>query len=154
MTEDVIITNQYPGVEYQVESGGDLGPYSEDREIDGAMWRVQNAMFHKDDLNWYRQLADEPAYAVVQNADGSISYYTKATPTMSWGTSDWDGNGQRGVFSILDFYSTADGSDYTNAVQGAATAAGASGGGLVLIPPGTYDISQAIELAIGHLTPR
>lgn len=49
----------------------------------------------------------------------------------------------RDIFSVKDFGATGDGStDDTTAVQAAITAAGTAGGGEVLLPRGTYVISQ------------
>jgi hypothetical protein len=145
MTSDVIIQNDYPGAEYIETVDTGPGPYAEDREVDGAMWRVQNAQFNKDDQNWYRQVDGQPAFAVVQQVNGSISYY-RNDDDASWPASGWTGNGQRGIYNVVDFGALANGDNDAPAIQLAADAANSGGGGVVLLPPGTYVIYDTILL--------
>jgi hypothetical protein len=146
--EDIVITKAYPGVEYSATESGGL--HFEDREVGGAMYRAINATLNQPDHSspyWQRVVSGTDAFAVVQNADGSLGFL-KAPSDSTWAPDAWLGNGQRGVFNVYDFGAIGDGSTPdTTAIQAAADAIGESGlGGVVYLPRGTFLISDAILL--------
>jgi hypothetical protein len=142
---DLQATGANPGVEYLPVSGPQM-PYNEDRQVTlpsgpGAqMYRTVNAQFQAASNNWLVKNSSAPAYAEVQNPDGSIHYYA----LNSSGT--WDGSGNNAVFNGADF-GMVPGTDSTAALNNAINAALNAGGGEVFIPPGSYDIFDVIDLA-------
>jgi hypothetical protein len=74
---------EYPATLYEPAAPEVNGVYHEDREVNlsgavGAsqMYRTYNAQLNPAGGNWIIQTAGLPAYATVQNPDGSIHYYT------------------------------------------------------------------------------
>jgi len=140
-TTDVIINKTYPATEYDATESGHT--YFEDREIDGVMYRAQNATF--DGTSW-SQPGSGASYATTQNSDGSIGHYFMPASSMPWTTWVY-GNGQRGVFNVRDFGAVGDGlADDRQWIQNANDAAVLEGGGYIYLPAGTYLISAAILL--------
>jgi hypothetical protein len=148
-TTDVIISINYPGVEYDATESGAL--HFEDREVDGAMYRVTNATFDRDAITgpqWARVASGQDSYAIVQNSDGSLGFL-KAPASDTWGPEGWLGNGQRGVFNVYDFGAAGNGTTPdAAAIQAAADAIGEAGG-VLYFPRGTFFIDTAITLSNG-----
>jgi hypothetical protein len=140
--DDIVIENDAPGMQFE-----GLEPeavYAEDREVEGVMYRTQNAQYSASSAQWSLQLPMQGAYAVSQNLDGSIGFLQK--PAESSPFTEWNGNGQHGVFNVRDYGATGNGTtDDTASIQAAVNAAGVLGG-VVYVPPGTYLISAAILL--------
>src|ERR1700733_4614110 len=144
---DVDIHKTYPGVLYDATETGFT--YFEDREVDGILYRVQNAYFDTTVgvLKWRGKDPSKPAFAIAQNADGSVSHYTKAFTILTPPWTVWDGDGQRGIFDVRDFNAKGDGvTDDHAAIQNAANAVPPTGG-IVYLPPGNYLITSTILLS-------
>lgn len=107
MSEDVNINNQCPGVEYDPTESG--GAYHEDREVtptsgSSQMFRTYNAQFNKSTFEWgFPPGGSAPAYATVQNSDGSLHFFTNPSEAEAWTT--WAGSGNNTVFNAVDFAS-------------------------------------------------
>jgi|SRR5580700_2093209 hypothetical protein len=142
-TSDIDINKNYPAVLYDATEP--LATYFEDREVNGVMYRVQNATYGTGTTPWSLKLSSAPAFAIVQNPDGSTSNFTMPAGSSPWAV--WEGDGQRGIFDVRDFGATGTGLlDDSSAIQNAANAAHANGGGVVYLPAGTYLIQFAILL--------
>ena len=96
---------EYPATQYEPASPEANGVYHEDREVNlsGAvggsqMYRTYNAEFFPSSMNWQIQTSGLPAYATVQNPDGSIHYYTLNTATGLW-----VGSGNNAVYNAVDY---------------------------------------------------
>lgn len=141
---DVVISKSFPAVEY-VPVAPEVGTYFEDREINGVMYRLQNATY--DGTQWTAKTS-AASFATTFNADGSISHYMVPAGVSSWTTWQYLGNGQQRVFNVRDFGAVGDGNaDDTTAIQDAAAAAAASAiGGYIYLPAGKYLISSYIPL--------
>lgn len=147
MSSDVIITKPVPAVEYDATETNKT--YFEDREINGVMYRTQNATatFSNQIATWMQKQPAKNSYATTQNADGSISHLMVPAGTSSWTVDQWQGNGQYRVFNVKDFGAVGDGMhDDSGAINLANSAAVALGGGYIYVPPGTYLIQSMITL--------
>jgi hypothetical protein len=153
-TNDLRAWGTNPGTEYAPTNAfPPTGtPYNEERQvtlpgIGTQIYRTVNAYFNNNTKSW-TAVSSGPAYAEVQNPDGSIHFYTLNTTT-----GNWEGSGNNAVFNAVDYgMSTATGFDNTNALTLAINAAFSSGG-IVYIPPGTYEFSGTVSLSIGDLPP-
>ncbi len=145
MSTSYPISGPYPGLEYIPGSPESDGIYHEDREIDGALWRVYNATFDGSQWSYPSGSPSDLAYALVQNTDGSISFktYSGSSP---WATTDWVGSDNHTVFNAADYGMVPGGDPGDNAtfLQNAINDAAAGGGGRVFIPAGGYPISGTI----------
>jgi hypothetical protein len=110
---DLIATGTYPGTQYLADSSG---PYHEDREVTltggpgSQMYRVYNAAFDSSLHKWARKDSTLPAYATVQNPDGSIHYYKLNTTTGLW-----EGSDNNSIYNAADYgMSTTDTSGGVN----------------------------------------
>ncbi len=87
---DLIASATDPGTHYEALEAN--GVYHEDREVTvpggpgSQMWRVYNAEFFSSSGLWEIQNSSLPAYATVQNPDGSIHYYTSPPGLTQWST--------------------------------------------------------------------
>jgi hypothetical protein len=156
---DIIVNNEYPAVQYEPASPEENGVYHEDREATlssptpgSQMFRTYNAQFNPggDPPSWGFNNPDLPAYATVQNPDGSIHYFTNPEGMDTWTT--WAGSGNNAVFNAVDYgMSTSDPSGVGNtaALQAAVNAAIEAGaaGGTVKIPAGVYKISGPVTIS-------
>ena len=103
---NLIASGQNPGTEYQPAETD--GVYHEDREVTvsgspgSQMYRTYNAQFEILGSTWSIQTPGLPAYATVQNPDGSIHYLTSPAKS-TWLTSEWVGNGNNAVYNGVDF---------------------------------------------------
>jgi hypothetical protein len=149
---DLQATGTNPGAEYLPASGPPTAPYNEDRQVTLSggpgtqMYRTVNAYFDQTHEKWVPVNTSAPAYATVQNPDGSIHYYMLNTATGLW-----EGSGNNAVYNAVDYDLVAGGDAMANttALNNAIAAALAGGGGVVAIPPGTYDISGPLNIAAG-----
>ncbi len=145
---DLMATGQNPGATYTPTSG----PYHEDRWASVSqgpgwqMFRVHNAKYDSTSGFWKPMGSGSPAYATVQNPDGSIHFFTQPAGQDQWQT--WAGSGTNAVFNAVDFgLSTGDlvGTNNQAALQAAITTAFNAGGTLV-IPSGTYHIAGTVNI--------
>ncbi len=137
---DLNATGADPGSTYTVTSGS--GIYREDRSIaaTGQMFRVYGAALQTDGA-WQLQGDATAAYATVQDSQGNIHYYTLDTDTGLW-----EGSGNNNVYNAVDYglSTTGGGIDNTAALNAAVAAAIIAGGGTILIPQGSYDLSGPV----------
>jgi hypothetical protein len=147
---NIEIQKNYPAVQYEPNDPAHepAGVWHEDHEIDGAMYRAANASF--DDANtkqWFLKDMNQPAYARVQNTDGSTSYLYMPANSPRWLTPAWLGTGQPVMYHVANYGMSPSNTDVKNqqALQAALTAAHASGG-IVYIPAGTYQINGTVSL--------
>jgi hypothetical protein len=158
-TDDLAVVKSCPAIDYYAAESNAV--YHEDREINGAMFRVSNAQYNYEDTTWTSMNHDLNAYAIVENTDGSINYLY--VPSVinggpeEWPMSTWQGQGQPEVYNALNYGLVA--SDSSAGAQNAAalTAAiqavlegsvlGGPPGGLILIPAGTYYVSGPISFS-------
>jgi hypothetical protein len=144
VNDDIQIAIEYPGLEYLGQSPEPF-VYYEDREVNGVMYRARNAQYQKATGKWHQYSSLYPSFAVVQNAEGAIGFFTMPQGAPDWST--WDGWGQYNVFNVRDFGAKGDGSAPDDQfINAAATAASQAGGGVVYCPPGTYLLSSAVLL--------
>lgn len=156
-TTDVTITVEYPGVEYIPAAPESGGVYHEDREValtsGSQMYRTYNAQFIKSAGKWKCVDHTLPAYATVQDPDGSIHFVWHTATSVQWTLSEWEGIGNNTVFNAVDFgLSTADtvGSNNLTALNAAILAAmNGSIGGTVFIPAGSYAINGTLSYTDG-----
>jgi hypothetical protein len=144
----------YPATQYEPAAPETNGVYHEDREVNitgavGAslMYRTFNAMFDPGLKVWAPFDSSLPAYAYVQNSDGSIHYYTLD------GSGNWLGTDNNTVYNAVDFGTpalSASGSASDNtAALGSLFAAipGVSpstyGGGFIKIPQYNYPVNAS-----------
>ena len=151
---NLIASGQNPGTEYQPAETD--GVYHEDREVTvsgspgSQMYRTYNAQFEILGSTWSIQTPGLPAYATVQNPDGSIHYLTSPAKS-TWLTSEWVGNGNNAVYNGVDFGMNPGNSDNSDALQAALDAAIVAGGGKVFIPSGIYKFKQTVSrTALGN----
>jgi hypothetical protein len=150
---DLQASGANPATQYLPALGPPTPPYNEDRQVTltggpgTQVYRTYNAHFLGSPQQWAAVDNTKPAYANVQNPDGSIHYYTLDTTTGLW-----DGSGNNAVYNAVDFgltESDAVGTNNAQTLQAALNAAWAdtsSTGGTVYIPPGTYQIKGTISL--------
>ncbi|HLY01555.1 MAG TPA: glycosyl hydrolase family 28-related protein [Candidatus Cybelea sp.] len=144
---------EYPATQYEPALPEVNGVYHEDREVNltgaaGAsqMYRTYNAKFLPASSEWQLDNSSLPAYATVQNYDGSIHYYTMPALSGNWST--WEGSDNNAVYNGVDFGMDPSGiADSTDALRAAVTAALDGGGGVIFIPAGTYQLSDVTDLA-------
>lgn len=161
---DFAINNQNPGMEYGGTENGAL--YYEDREINGAMYRVQNATYNKVSQSWVLVNSSLAAYGTVLLSNGTTEFITSpagTSPITSWtvvASVDKNGNitgnftgslslsaltvpalttmSSVGVFNVKVAGAKGDGvTDDTAAITAAMNAASAVNG-TVFFPSGTY----------------
>ncbi len=153
---NVPVNGPYPAVQYEpTETGTPV--YHEDREVTLAsatgsqMFRTYNAQFNPSAMppSWEFASGSPPAYATAQNPDGSIHYFTNPAGETTWTT--WAGSGNNAVYNAVDYGLAVNGSASANqtALQDAVTAAFTGGGGMVVIPSGTYQISGTVSIDYG-----
>ena len=142
--EDVQSYKTFPSFEYNGSETGNV--YHEDREINGAMYRAANATFNDILKHWTQIAGSQPSYARVQNTDGSIDYlYMPPMGTAAWTT--WQGAGQPVIYHAVNYGMSPSNTDNTAALQAALNAAYMSGGGgIIFIPPGTYQFTGTVVL--------
>jgi hypothetical protein len=152
---DIIINNPFPAVQYEPTESS--GIYHEDREValsvgvGSQMYRTYNAQFDPSSLTWKLQTSGVPAFATVQNADGSIHYYTKPGTSGPW--TSWAGSGNNAVYNAVDYglvagtgVSQSQQTANVAALQAAVNAALGAGGGTVVVPAGTYELSGTVTI--------
>jgi hypothetical protein len=152
---NVPVNGPYPAVQYEPTETPPTGTpvYHEDREVTLAsatgsqMFRTYNAQFNPGATppSWGFASGSPPAYATAQNSDGSIHYFTNPTGMTTWTT--WAGSGNNAVYNGVDFGMSTANPDNTSALNSVITAALNGGGGEVFIPPGSYPISDVVDLA-------
>jgi hypothetical protein len=153
---DLIATGNDPGTQYHPSETS--GVYHEDREVTvsggsgSQMWRVYNAQFASSSGLWFVQNASLPAYATVQNPDGSIHYFTSPSGLTQWSTSQWVGSDNNTIFNAVD-YGLVAGSGVSQTQQQAnvtalqnAVNAAIGTGGTVAIPAGVYELSGTVNV--------
>ncbi|HLY00959.1 MAG TPA: hypothetical protein VKR56_00530 [Candidatus Cybelea sp.] len=143
---------EYPATLYEPALPEINGVYHEDREVNltgvpgqSQMYRTYNAAFDLVFMNWAVQTAGLPAYATVQNPDGSIHYFT-----LNTATGQWEGSGNNAVYNAVDYglnINDAVGADNQAALQAAVDDVITAGGGRVVIPAGTYAIAGTITIS-------
>ncbi len=144
---DLQATGADPATQYLPAIGLPTAPYNEDRQVTltggpgTQMYRTVNAQFVQSSQTW-APVSSAPAYAEVQNPDGSIHYYK----LNSSGT--WDGSGNNTVYNGVDFgmVPTSINPNFNNgpALQKAVDAVIARGGGTLFIPAGSYNFTSGI----------
>jgi hypothetical protein len=146
---DLNATGTDPGATYTPTSG----PYHEDRWANvpngpgWQMFRVHNATYSLADGAWVPSGSGSPAFATVQDPDGSIHYFTSPPGANQWQT--WAGSGNNTVFNGIDFGMTTEPNvDNTAALQLAITAVMQAGGGTIFIPAGTYFFTSSTGITI------
>ena len=153
----------YPASQYETLETG--GVYHETREVASSagsqMFRTYNARFDPTGAppSWSLPNGALPAFATVQNPDGSIHYFSMPKSSEPWET--WNGSGNNAVFNALDFglvegvgKSASIRAGNVAAIQSAVNAAIAivvpgksNGGGTVVIPAGVYELGGTISPA-------
>lgn len=145
----------YPGLQFEANEDSTNSLYHEDREVtfaDSSMvehslvFRVYNAKF--DGTNWNLQNTSKRAYAIAQGSDGSIHFYINPKGSTFWSTAQWYGSQNNAIYNAVDYgLTTSDttGAINTPALQNAVTEAIKGGGGIVLIPSGTYTLNGTIS---------
>lgn len=80
-------------------------------------------------------------------SDGSRGLWMYSQPPSQW----FSLNGE--TFNVAEFGAVGDGvADDTAEIQAAITAAQTNGGGIVLLPPGTYLLSSALTVTVGNIS--
>jgi hypothetical protein len=151
----------YAASQYETLETG--GVYHETREVASSagsqMFRTYNAQFNVegDPPLWTLNNSSSPAYATVQNPDGSIHYFSMPKSSPPWAT--WNGSGNNAVYNAVD-YGLVEGAGQSPttraanvaAIQAAVNAAIAKvvpgksdGGGTVVIPAGLYELGGTIS---------
>lgn len=143
---DLGVNAQNPAIGYGGTETGAL--YFEDREVNGVMYRVQNATWNKVAQKWLLVDNTKAAYAftfgtgVVQilNSPAGVSPFTVWTQLSTFSSP--------GTYNVVSYGAKGNGTvDDSVAIQAAINAAIAAGGGVVYLPPGTYLISnQGLKL--------
>lgn len=147
-TSNVTITKSYPGVLYNASEAS--GVYHEDHEISGARYHVANATYNESNGTWSNKDTTQPAYATVQNTDGSTSYLYKPPTVGSWTT--WQGAGQPVSYYAVNYGMTSTdstGDVNTPALKAAIAAAIADPGNTaatVHLPAGSYNLNDTIKI--------
>jgi hypothetical protein len=153
---------EYPAVQFEPTEVPPTGApvYHEDREVTlnettgSQMFRTYNAEFNTGTTTWEIENADLPAYATVQNPDGSIHYYQLNPETLTW-----QGSGNNAVYNAVDYglvegagQSAATRAANVAAIQNAINAAIAkivpgksNGGGTVVIPAGIWELGGTLD---------
>ncbi len=148
-TPDVVINNNYPGVNYEPTETTGTPLYHEDREVSltggpgSQQYRTVNAQLSKAPPQWALVTSGQPAYATVQNPDGSIHYFTKAASSAPWTT--WDGSDNNTVYNGVDFGMSPSIADNSTAFLAALNAIIAGGGGTLFIPSGSYTFTHGVS---------
>ncbi|MGA8326495.1 MAG: hypothetical protein WB757_10485, partial [Candidatus Cybelea sp.] len=147
MSTSFAISGPYPGLQYIPASPEPSGVYHEDREINGALWRVYNATFDGSQWSYSGGALAGNAFAFIQNVDGSTSFKTYSGPTP-WEPDDWVGSGNHTVFNAADYGMIPGGDPVVNtaALQAAIRGAAAAGGGRVFIPAAVYPVLGTITV--------
>ena len=151
---DLIASGPDPGTQYQPSETDSV--FHEDREVTltggpgSQMFRAYNAHFNSNLGTWGLEDSSLPAYATVQNPDGSIHYFSMPANSSPWTT--WAGSGNNTVYNAVDYGMVAGtGVSQTQqqanvtALQNAVNAAIATGGS-VTIPAGAYELSGTVTL--------
>lgn len=142
---------EYPASQYEPLAPEVNGVYHEDREVNlsgavGAsqMYRTYNAKFIPSSNSWQIQTPGLPAYATVQNADGSIHYFT-----LNATTGLWEGSGNNTVYNALDFgmVPTTVSPTFDNGpvFQNMFNTVIDAGGGTIVIPSGKYNFASGVS---------
>jgi hypothetical protein len=164
---DFAINNQNPGMEYGGTETGAL--YYEDREINGAMYRVQNATYNKIAGAWVLINPALPAYGQALLPNGTTEFLSSpagTSPITSWTVvysttnagvstispivstipSGADMSGL-GIFNVKHYGAKGDGiTDDAAAIQSAINACSAASGGIVYLPSATYIVSAPLNV--------
>jgi hypothetical protein len=149
---NVPVSGTYPAVEFQPSETSSV--YHTDQEFTDSsgnsyMFRTYNAQYYPLLIPpWTLFDNSLPAYATVQNPDGSIHYYTNPSGMTSW--TAWVGSDNNTVYNAVDFGLTAGGiaSDNTTALASLFTAMGpatapALGGGSGWIPQYNFPVNAS-----------
>jgi hypothetical protein len=144
MSMDVVISKPYPAVVYEGTEIMGTTFYYEDREIDGVLYRTQNASF--DGSSWSLWDSSNNAYATAQDTESAtIVHYFMPAGSPSWTT--WTVSGKISIFNVRDYGATGNGTtDDSSAINLANAAAVAVGGGYIYLPSGNYFITEGIFL--------
>ena len=148
---NVPVNNSYPAVEFQpTESSGvnhNDQEFTDPVSGNSYMFRAYNAQYISG-TGWEVFDGSLPAFATVQNPDGSIHYYT-----LNTGTGLWEGSDNNTVYNGVDFGLVAPGggsaSVNTAALQSlfaAMVAPAGLPGGTAWIPQYNYPVNTALAL--------
>ena len=147
---NIQIQKTYPAVIYEPDTSEETdGVWHEDHEIDGAMYRAANATFDESHETWSLKVSSQPAYATVQDTDGSTHYYSMPKHSGSWMT--WEGSDNNAVYNAVDFgliandSSTSTAEANTTALNNLIGVAFLAGGGTIVIPRGQYYLYGPVE---------
>lgn len=149
-TSNLQINKNFPAVLYDATETSSV--WHEDRELSGARYHAVNAKF--DDVvhfTWSLVNSAQPAYATVQNTDGSTGYLYMPTGSAAWTT--WQGAGQPASYYAVNYGMIE--SDTTGAINTPALAAAiaaaiadpGSAGAIVHIPAGAFNLNAALIIS-------
>lgn len=167
--QDTGVVNNFPGNMFRGTEAG--ATYFEDREVSGVMWRATNATFNKFSGQWLLANGGAPAFAFTEDAAGNTKFYgaPAGIQPISWsllwtiaanGTSTINTSSTIpgtvdlsaiGIYNALHYgLSTTDavGTTNTTSLQAAINACSAAGGGVVLIPNGTYQFNGGLTIPL------
>lgn len=158
---NVIINNAYPAVQLEATEASSV--YHEIREVTlsaaqgSQMYETYNAEFDASGTpSWTLYDTSLPAYATVQDPDGTIHYYSMPAGSTAWTV--WEGSGNNTVYNAVDYgliagtgVSATQQAKNVTALQNAINAAiGTSTspqqGGTVVIPAGIYELSGTVTI--------
>jgi hypothetical protein len=150
-TTNVEVQKTDPAVLYEPDlSTEPLGIWHEDHEIDGIMYRAANAQYNETltPPKWQQVVGSQASYAVAQNTDGSVSYLYMPAGASNWVSSAWQGYAQPVTYYAVNYGFDVSASGTINAAA-LNTAIGdliTAGGGTLLLPAGTFDISGIVSV--------
>jgi hypothetical protein len=150
-TTNIQITKSTPAVLYDATETA--GVWHEDHEISGAQYRAANATFIESTGMWKLVNPSQPAYATVQNTDGSTIYLYMPADSNPWATSAWQGAGQPTSYYAVNYGMTESdttGSINTPALEAAIAAVIADPGetgGTLHLPAGTFFLNDTIVIS-------
>jgi hypothetical protein len=159
---DLMASGTNPGSTYTI-TAGNPGVYHEDRVVvttvggvsTTQMFRVYGAAFDPNFGHW-SYVGATTAYAMVQNPDGSIHYFTYSG-SAPWHITDWQGANNNTVYNAVDFAANggANPSDITSALTSTFNAIFNTTpvGGMLWIPEFGYQVDSVSQSGSPLLVP-
>jgi hypothetical protein len=150
---DLQIMDDTPGFQYNGQEAD--AQWHEDREITGVMYRATNATYNLlGDGLWTQHNTSFPSYCMTHNTDGSIGYLNMPSgQTVGWAAAAWQSTDIQEYYAVNYGLDPSDsGVGNTSALNIAVSDIISAGGGILRLPAGKFQLSDAVTIDLSGAT--